>query len=439
MEKENQPLQENTQITPSPNSKSINWFLIGLGVLLLFSFASTGFLFYQNTQFKKQINQLKESSSSTFLVSPMPIGETEEKPLIAYRKEQVINAMEASVDNTKDQLLLYNPNLESTKELAQGDIILFKWTKDGQWLYWYIENKKESKVTFFRGKYPNFEAEKFLEIETLSPNDIFDFFPLQQTNQLLISQKDGLYLYTDFQNLKALSKKQLLKTESLEGFSDPQITNTYSVLDVSHSEEYAILENTGWEGILDTGIFNIKNIFYQVIPETQNTFITTAAFSPNDKYVLVAGPVSAMDGSDTKEVIYHFPSLEPYRNINEMIGAEIGGADFLSDSLAVFSVNLGAVFSDEIKRVGLAIVDFVNEKEIKFIEYPIKTKKEDIFIYNYEVDVSDNLLVFKDIKSSEAGYFFYDLENNKVIERKIFDKNIPYSFELEPQPKAFKN
>lgn len=74
MEQKNQLPLENIQTTTpptSPASKTNNWLLIGLGILLILSLGSTGFLFYQNAQLKKQIAQLQVKP--TPVVSPSPI------------------------------------------------------------------------------------------------------------------------------------------------------------------------------------------------------------------------------------------------------------------------------------------------------------------------------------------------------------------------------
>lgn len=70
------PAQENIQPTtpPIPIARPNNWLLIGLGLLLLFSLGSIGFLFYQNNQLKKQIAQLQVKPTPTI---PQPTPTTD--------------------------------------------------------------------------------------------------------------------------------------------------------------------------------------------------------------------------------------------------------------------------------------------------------------------------------------------------------------------------
>lgn len=66
--------QENIQTTPpiASASKPNNLLLIGLGALLLLSLGSTGFLFYQNSQLKKQIAQLQTTPTAAASPSLTP-------------------------------------------------------------------------------------------------------------------------------------------------------------------------------------------------------------------------------------------------------------------------------------------------------------------------------------------------------------------------------
>jgi len=72
MQKNSIPVQENIPTPPMPTSKPNNLLLIGLGVLLLFSLGTTGFLLYQNSQLKKQIAQLQIRPTPTSHLFPSP-------------------------------------------------------------------------------------------------------------------------------------------------------------------------------------------------------------------------------------------------------------------------------------------------------------------------------------------------------------------------------
>jgi len=421
METENQTLPKNTNL-PTPSKIKKTPFIILLVLLILF-FGLIISLFYQNYQLKKQINQLQVKPISTPTPSSSVI-KRKGKPLVAYLK--------------KYKLFLYNPNTGLIQEIAKGDSIKARWTKDGQWLYWYVKDnkdKKNSRFTFFKARFPDFQPEKFWEVErTYQIDDIYDFYPLQKTNQLLISQKDGVYLYADFQNLSSLFRKKLLTTKHLPSLPS-NITNSYGILNLSRSEKYAILENRGWETILEGGVLNLDDGSYRIIPEATSTDLDTAVFSPNEQFLLIAGPVNAMGGGGGRGIIYRFPSLEIYKKTDQLLNEVIGDAAFLSDNLAVFSVNFLSFISDKTERTGLAIVDFVKGKEIKFIEYPLKAKKEDFFIPGYAIEASNNLVFFVDTKTSKIGFLLYDQENNEVLEKKVFDNHVDFSLPILPQPK----
>lgn len=380
------------------------------GMFLFILLPVVGFL--TGTKYQKE-------NASTIILKPAPTIQNEgipagkDMPLLAYIK--------------KENVYVYDPNIKAERQITKnGSIANIEWTKDGQWLYWYSQeftaDRKNSSVTFARGRSPDFKVEILFGLTPNFSEEIFSFHPLKKTDHLLVEQRDGLYLYDLYSRASIDNKRQrLLETRPIEGINSQDIKDSYGILDVSHDEKFVLLSHGGWEGAIDTGILNLSNLDYKIIPKTSGGARVEAVFSPNDNYILVSGVANLMGGSDTKGLIFHFPSLEIFKDIDEITGKVTGHGDFLSNNLVIYAVGHGDYYDPKTpynKSIGISIVDLLTSKEILFVPYTLPINYDYPTIPDYIVKASQGFIFYTLYEQPwESGYFTYDFNKNEIAKK----------------------
>lgn len=359
-----------------------NYYKIAFFISLIFVSLLTGLYLFQ---LQKKPTNLIPNQSPTVTISQPPV--TISQPVITTSSSKKIPLI-AYIQNSN--VFLRDPNTNSTKQITKnGSIKSLRWSKDGQWLYWfaaYPDANKNEIYSFGRGKYPNFKIDIFLEADKnifhalvddmVNRNDIYTFYPLVNRNQLIIGSHDGLYLATLTGN-RGANYKQLFEHKPLGGMGDPNIKDSYALVDVDPNEKYMLLSYCTWEMCPDTGYSEIDHprfISFPRIVGDKNISPGSATFSPSGKYVLLGGGRNDMTGDNPLEIIYSFPSLVTKFDVNSKFAKEIESSIFLNNEIIAIAQEDLTYEEGVPVKVIITIIDINKQEELSHTDITLQNK-----------------------------------------------------------------
>lgn len=394
--------------------------IIILSILVIFLSISTVSSLTSRSIPVSSPNPTPSTSQPTLVPISQPVGQ--QLPLLAFVRDQ--------------NVFVSDPNTGQVKQITQnGDIKHIKWSKDGQWLYWYASygTDTDPKITFARAKTPDFKLDIFLDLDSsiLKDSDYISFYPLAKTNKLALTSRTGVYLFSDFSQRQAKKNTKLLTLEPLEGFVDSeyQITDGYSITDLDPQERYLLLNHWGWERQIDLGFIDLAGLpqNYTVIKDPLVEHLSgSATFSPSGKYILISGSDNEMTGEDTQEVIFNFPRLTVYRRLKDIIPDDLSKGLFITDQEIIFPVSYGYLYmSDQLPdRFGISFIDLATNQEINFIPGPHSVTSDNLSIGYYLTDYSTGLVSFGEGGVySQNGYFVLN-DQRQIISTQYTDQAV---------------